>query len=184
MNVIIFSTDICNATDVTFINSNKVHRDGCMSHIQRNSLLDKKKRSESLKYVRYSAYLTNCSKSACDLEGRDLIINHLDSILSVSLCDPSTTQPHGMHPLHFLHKALQKQVAFNFLSPLVLEPGTGKSISKRGLIIHALIPVELSDIYSAVSREPRSFEFCFVSGTACALHSTDVYSGCGNQTKS
>lgn len=31
-----------------------------------------------------------------------------------------------------------------------------------------LIPVELSDIYSSVSGEPQSFEFCFVSGTACA----------------
>lgn len=29
--------------------------------------------------------------------------------------------------------------------------------------------MELSDIYSAVSGESQSFEFCFVSGTACAL---------------
>lgn len=33
-----------------------------------------------------------------------------------------------------------------------------------------LIPVELSDIYSTVSGELQSFEFCLVSGTACALH--------------
>lgn len=107
------------------------------------------------------------------------------------LCDPSTTQPHGMHPLHFLHKALQQQVAFNFLSPLVHGPDTRKSISKRGLIIHAPIPMEPSDIHSAVSWEPQSFGYCCVSGTACALHvenqqreSTEVSSGCGNQTRS
>lgn len=29
--------------------------------------------------------------------------------------------------------------------------------------------MELSDIYSTVSGESQSFEFCFVSGTACAL---------------
>lgn len=66
-------------------------------------------------------------------------------------------------------KILQQQVVFNFLSPLVLQPGTARCISERGLIINTLIPVELSDIYSAVSGEPQSFEFCFVSGTACAL---------------
>lgn len=107
-------------------------------------------------------------KKCSDVEGCNRVRNHLDSILSVSEVAGPLSHLATWHAFTPLPPQKSSNNKWFSISCLLWSSSLAQRISERGLIINTLIPVELSDIYSAVSGEPQSFEFCFVSGTACA----------------